>query len=49
MHPFEKYNVTIGDDVVVAYATGAKALRAEVCAALRFNRAGERIGKGVKS
>ncbi len=22
MHPFEKFNVTIGDDVVVAYATG---------------------------
>lgn len=22
MHPFEKYDVTIGDDVVVAYATG---------------------------
>ena len=28
MHPFEKYNVTIGDDVVVAYATGDGSINA---------------------
>jgi hypothetical protein len=27
---------------------GAKALRAEVCSALKFNRAGERIGRKVQ-
>jgi hypothetical protein len=28
MHPFEKYNVTIGDDVVVSYATGDGSINA---------------------
>jgi len=28
MHPFEKYDVTIGDDVVVAYATGNGSINA---------------------